>query len=178
MDFIQRVTEFIIPVIILIILVSGFYNEVKIYDCFIDGAKEGMQTIIKILPHLVGLMVAIGALRESGALELLAHGLNPILSVIRLPPEVVPLALMRPISGSASLAIVSDLVNNYGPDTFIGRVTSTMMGSTETTFYTLAIYFGSVGIKKIRHTLICALIADVTGIICSVWVCGIILGWK
>jgi spore maturation protein B len=177
MEIIKSISGFIIPAIIIIILAAGIYKEVKIYECFIEGAKDGIKTVIKILPHLIGLMVAIGVIRTSGVIDLLAYALNPLTSLLKIPVEVLPLALLRPISGSASLAVVSDIINVYGADSFIGRVTSTMMGSTETTFYTLAVYFGSVGIKKIRHSIYCALLADLTGIIGSVWICGLIFGW-
>ncbi|WHH57061.1 spore maturation protein [Petroclostridium sp. X23] len=177
MELLKLVSTLAIPLMVFVILSYGLSKDVKVYDCFIEGAKEGIDTIIRILPPLVGLLVAVGIFRASGALELIIHGLKPIISVVRIPPEVVPLALMRPISGSAALAIVTDLIKTYGPDSFIGRVTSTMMGSTETTFYTIAIYFGSIGIKNVRHTIAAALLADLTGIIVSVWICGFVFGW-
>ncbi|MDK2801292.1 MAG: spore maturation protein [Clostridiales bacterium] len=178
MDFIKLISSLAIPAMFFLILSYGLAKDVKVYDCFIEGAKDGIDTIVRILPPLVGLLVAVGVFRASGALELITYGLKPIISVLRMPPEVLPLALMRPISGSASLAIVADLVKTHGPDSFIGRVTSTMMGSTETTFYTIAVYFGSVGIKNVRHTIAAALLADLTGIIASIWVCGMVFGWN
>ncbi|MGE4282560.1 MAG: spore maturation protein [Clostridia bacterium] len=177
MELLRTMSVFTIPMAFFIIISYGLSKNIKVYDCFIEGAKDGIDTIIRILPPLVGLLVAVGVFRASGALELLTHSLKPLILFIRVPPEVVPLALMRPISGSAALAIVSDLLKNHGPDSFIGRVTSVMMGSTETTFYTIAVYFGSVGIKNVRHTIAAALLADLTGIIASVWVCGWVFGW-
>ena len=152
------------------------YRDVKVYDIFVDGAREGISTIIKIIPPLVGLMVAIGVFRASGALDLLIYAAEPFAKLLGIPSEVMPLALMRPISGSASLAMVAEIVKIYGPDSFIGRVVSTMMGSTETIFYTLAVYFGSVGIKNIRFTLIAALIADIVSAAVSSLACVLIFG--
>jgi spore maturation protein B len=171
MKSIMAISNFAIPFMFFGILSYGLVKNINVYDCFIEGAKEGIGTVIRILAPLIGLMIAIGVFRESGALKLIIFTLKPITAFLKIPSEVMPLALMRPISGSASLAIVSDLIRTYGPDSLIGRITSTMMGSTETTFYTLALYFGSVGIKKARHTIICALLADLTGILVSVWIC-------
>lgn len=178
MELIKLLSNLAIPLMFFLIISYGLTKDVKVYDCFIEGAKDGIDTVIRVLPPLIGLLVAVGVFRASGALDLITYALRPVTSVIRMPPEVVPLALMRPISGSAALAIVTDLIKSYGPDSFIGRVTSTMMGSTETTFYTIAIYFGSVGIKNVRHTIAAALLADLTGIIASVWVCGMVFGWN
>ncbi len=157
-----------VPSIILIIIVSGFCGKVRIYDAFMDGAKEGLVTVFKIFPALVGLIVSVGMLRASGTLEIITSFLKPVTSLINMPSEVVPLALMRPVSGSGALAVITDIFENYGPDSFIGRCASVMMGSTETTFYTIAVYYGSVGINKVRHTIKSALIADFTGMVLAV----------
>lgn len=178
MEIIKFISVLAIPMMFFMILTFGLLKDIKVYDCFVEGAKEGIETIFRVLPPLVGLMTAIGVFRVSGAMDLIGYAVKPFISMIGMPIEVLPLALMRPISGSASLAIVSDILKNYGVDTFIGRVTSTMMGSTETTFYTLAVYFGAVGIKNVRYTIFAALLADFTGIIMSVWVCGFFFGWK
>lgn len=170
------VSQYAIPTILLLILCAGAIQEVKVYDVFVEGAKEGIATILRILPPLVGLLVAIGVFRASGALDLLIYALKPVASLLGIPSEVMPLALMRPISGSGSLALVSDMLKTYGPDSFTGRVASTMMGSTETIFYTLAVYFGSVGVKNIRYTLVAALIADTASIVASVWICTFLFG--
>ncbi len=177
MQIIKFISNMAMPMMFIVIISYGLIKDVKVYDCFVEGAKEGIETIIKILPPLVGLLVAIGVFRASGALEFIIQLLNPMTSVLKIPSEVLPLALMRPISGSASLAIVTDLITKYGADSFIGRITSTMMGSTETTFYTLAIYFGSIGIKNVRHSIVAALLADFTGIVVSVWICRMIFGF-
>lgn len=159
------------PVMIIIIIAHGLYKKVNIYDSFVCGAKSGIETSFKIIPPLVALLAAIGVFRASGALSFVLNLISPLTEFLKIPKEVMPLALMRPISGSASLAIVSDNLKNFGPDSLIGRITSVMMGSTETTFYTLAVYFGSVGVKKGTYTLKAALCADITGILASVILC-------
>jgi spore maturation protein B len=176
MDIISGMSSYAIPTIILVILALGMYKEVKVYDVFAEGAKEGISTVIRIIPALVGLMVAIGVFRASGALDLIVFAVKPITSFLKIPSEVVPLAFLRPISGSASLALVSDILKTYGADSFIGRLASTLMGSTETIFYTLAVYFGSVGIKNIRFTLVAALVADLVSVIAAVWICSLVFG--
>lgn len=159
-----------VPVLMAIILISGLRNRVKIYDAFMSGAKEGLYTTFKIFPALLGLMVAVGMLRASGTLDLIVQGLKPLTNLLGIPSEVVPLGLMRPISGSGSMAVITDIFTQYGPDSFIGRCASVMMGSTETTFYTIAIYYGSVKITKLRHTVKSAILADLTGMIVAVLV--------
>lgn len=174
MEFIKVASAYAIPVMFIIILFAGLMNNVKVYDAFIDGAKDGITTVVKIIPSLVGLLVAIGVFRASGALDLLVFALEPITSFLGIPSQVLPLALLRPISGSASLALVSDIMKQYGPDSLTGRIASTMMGSTETIFYTITVYFGAVGIKNIRYTLAAALLADLASVIASVWICKLI----
>jgi len=164
----EYISAFCVPAIILIIIISGFLGRVRIYDAFMDGAKEGLVTVFKIFPALVGLIVSVGMLRASGTLELITNFLKPVTGLIQMPSEVVPLALMRPLSGSGAIAVLADLFENHNPDSFIGRCASVMMGSTETTFYTIAVYYGSVGINKVRHTIKSALIADFTGMILAV----------
>ena len=172
----EYISAFCVPFIILIIIINGFFGRVKIYDAFMDGAKEGLVTVFKIFPALVGLIVSVGMLRASGTLSIITSLLKPLTSLIKMPSEIVPLALMRPLSGSGALAVLTDIFETYGPDSFIGRCASVMMGSTETTFYTIAVYYGSVGINKVRHTIKSALIADFTGIILSVFFTLLLLG--
>jgi spore maturation protein B len=176
MGIIGMISDYAIATIFLVILSTGVLKEIKVYDAFIEGAKEGVTTVVKIIPPLVGLLVAVAVFRASGALDLLIHAFSPIASIFGIPSEALPLAFLRPISGSASLALVSDIMKTHGPDSFIGRVVSTMMGSTETIFYTLAVYFGSVGIKNIRFTIAAALIADAVSVLASVWICSIMFG--
>lgn len=161
------ISIFAVPVFIAVFVVSGLVKRVGVYECFTEGAKEGINSMIGIVAPLVALMVAINMFRASGALELIAKGLSGVLSAIGMPAEVLPLAILRPISGSASLAVVTDIFGTAGPDSAAGKIASVMMGSTETTFYTIAVYFGAAGIKNTRHTLAAALSADLTGIILS-----------
>jgi len=176
MEAVKIVSSYAIPVIFLVILGVGAYKDVKVFEAFVDGAKDGVTTVVRILPSLVGLMVAVGVFRASGALDLLTYATKPLASMLGIPKDAMPLAFMRPISGSASLALVSDIIEANGPDSFVGRVVSTMMGSTETIFYTLTVYFGSVGVKNIRYTLAAALAADTVSIIASVLACRLVFG--
>ncbi len=176
MSIIKAISMYAIPVIFVIILSAGVAKEVRVYDVFVESAKEGITTIVRIIPSLVGLLVAIGIFKASGALDLLIYAVKPVADIVNIPSEALPLAFLRPISGSASLALVSDTLKTYGPDSYVGRVVSTMMGSTETIFYTVAVYYGAVGIKNIRYTLVAALIADAASVIASVTVCTFVFG--
>jgi len=158
-------------IIIALIIVYGLLKNLNVYSCFLEGAKEGLQISWGIVPPVVGLLTAIGMLRSSGALELIINAIKPVTELLKIPSEIVPFALMRPVSGSGSLAMATDIFKNYGTDSLAGRAVSVMMGSTETTFYTLAVYFGVTKVTNTRHTVKCALIADTVGIIMSVWVC-------
>lgn len=164
----NKISVFIMPTITVLILVNGLIKKAPLFDQFIEGAKNGLSTSVKILPSLVGLIVAVSMLRASGFFEVVCNLLAPFLEKVGFPPELVPMALIRPVSGSAALATVQDIITTYNPDSFIGRCAAVMMGSSETTFYTLAIYFGSVGITKSRYTVKSALLADLTGIVLSV----------
>jgi spore maturation protein B len=163
-----------IPVFLVGIPVYGALKGVKVYESFVEGAKGGFQTAIRIIPYLVAILVAVGMLRGAGAIDLLAGWLDPLLGRIRFPAEIVPLAIMRPLSGSGSLGIVTELIKVHGPDSFIGRVAASAYGSTETTFYVLAVYFGAVGIKKTRHAIIAGLVADLVSLIIAVSVCRLV----
>lgn len=176
MGIIRQISDYAIPSIFIIIILAAALKKVKAYDLFIDGAKDGIETVIKIIPSLVGLLVAVGVFKASGALDLLILLLRPVIDLLGMPPEVAPLALLRPISGSASFAFVTDIIKAFGPDTYEGRVAATMMGSTETIFYTLAVYYGSVGVKNIRYTLLAAIMADIISVIASLWACRFIFG--
>lgn len=164
---ISAISQWIIPGLISLILVYAVWKRVPVFEEFIDGAKGGFQTAVMIIPNLVGMMVAITVFKESGALGILTDFLTPLFSLFHLPPEVFPLAIMRPISGSGSLAITADLINTYGPDSFIGRLASTMQGSTDTTLYIITVYFGAVGIKKAGYAIKVGLFADLVGVIAS-----------
>ena len=171
MKIVSYISTLAIPIVVIIIVLYGILDKKKIYDIFVEGANEGMSIVIKIFPTLLGIFLAVGVLRSSGLLELLTKILSFFTNTIGFPSEVMPLALLRPISGSASLAGATDIMKNYGVDSKIGLITSTIMGSTETTFYTIAVYTSSVGIKKTRFVLFAALLADFVGMITSaiVW---------
>ena len=155
--------DYIIPGILVLCAVAGLRKKVDIYGALTDGASEGLTLLKTILPALVILLTAIRMLRASGALDLLAEHLGPLLSYLGVPPETLPLILVRPFSGSAALAVGAELMATYGVDSMIGRTAAVMLGSTETTFYTISVYFGAAGIKKTRYALPAALIADGTG---------------
>lgn len=171
MKFISFVSSLAMPLIIILIVIYGVWERKKVFDIFLDGAKEGIRIVFNIFPTLVGLFVAIGALRSSGIIDLLVNILTPILNVVHFPTEILPLAIIRPISGSASIAVATDIMKNFGVDSNIGLIASVIMGSTETTVYTIAVYTSSVGIKKTRFVLWAALIADFVGMVTSVMVC-------
>jgi len=163
----MRFSDFIIPCIIGAVLIFGLIKDVDVFNEFIEGAKENLKTGISILPAIIALMTAVGMFKASGAFDILSYAVSPLASFFHFPAECIPLALVRPISGSGALAVYESILNSTHPDSFAGRVASVMLGSTETTFYTIAVYFGSTKIKKIRHTLFCALMADLTGFIVS-----------
>lgn len=168
MTAINYISNLAIPFTILIILVYGLIERNKVFDTFLEGAKEGIEIVVKIFPTLVGLFVAIGALRYSGVLDFIIKLIYPIVNFFNIPKEIMPLAILRPISGSASIAIGSDIMTQYGVDSKIGLIASTIMGSTETTLYTIAVYTSVVGVKKIRFVLLAALIGDLIGLLSSV----------
>ncbi len=163
----MRWTDFIIPVVVCGILLYGIFHKVNVFDTFVQGAKEGISVSMGILPALIALMTCVGMLKASGAIDAFTALLEPLASKVMIPKEVIPLALLRPISGSGALVVFEDILKNYGPDSLIGRVASVLQGSTETTFYTIAVYYSAVKVTKTRHTLGCALTADGVGFIMS-----------
>lgn len=168
MKFINYFSNLIIPFIFIFVIFIGIKEKKQVFDLFLEGAKEGIKITFNIFPTLVGLFVAIGVLRSSGVLELIIKIISPITNLLGFPREIMPLAILRPISGSASIAIGTDIMKQYGVDSKIGLIVSTIMGSTETTIYTIAIYSAQVKIKKTRHVLLAALIGDMVGIAVSV----------
>jgi spore maturation protein B len=160
------------PVLLVAIPLAGILRKVKVYDVFIEGAKEGFDVAVRIIPFLVGILVAIGMFRGSGAMDLLMAGLRPVVDGTGFPAELVPLGILRSLTGSGSLAFTTDLVKTHGPDSLIGRMAATMYGSSETTFYVLAVYFGSVSVRRTRHAVPAALIGDVVAAIAAVAVCA------
>jgi len=146
-------------------------KRVKVYENFVEGAKEGFQVAVTIIPYLVAILVAIGMFRGAGGIDLITNGLRPLLNAVHFPSELLPMCLMRPLSGSGTLGIFSELVKQYGPDSLIARTAGTIYGSTETTFYVIAVYFGAVGVRRTRHSVAAGLIADLAGIVASVIIC-------
>lgn len=146
-------------------------KKINVFDAFIDGAKQGFDTSINLMPYLIAIMVAIGMLRASGFFELLHVLLAPFLRAIGMPAELLPLALIRPFSGSASMGVMAEVIHEYGGNSFIAKTAATMMGSTETTFYVIAVYFGAVNIKRTRHAIPAGLLADLAGVIATILIC-------
>jgi spore maturation protein B len=163
-----------IPVFLVGIPIYGAIKGVKVYESFVEGAKGGFQMAIRIIPYLVAILVAVGMLRGAGAIDILARWLGPVLHRVGFPVEILPLAIMRPLSGSGSMGIVTELIKAHGPDSFIGRLAASAYGSTETTFYVLAVYFGAVGIKKSRHAIIAGLVADIVSLITAIIICRLV----
>lgn len=159
------ISDALIPIIILLILLYGKKKKINMYDVFAEGTKESINTALSVFPNLITMLIAIGIFRNSGLLDFIISLLSPVLNILRIPKEVLPLAIMRPISGSGSTAILSDILINNHPDSLVGKMASTMMGSTETTFYVIALYLGSIGVKKHKYTLKSALLADGAGMI-------------
>ena len=174
MNAINFLSNLAMPLIILLIVIYGLIQKIKVFDLFLDGAKEGIQILVSIFPTLIGLFVAIGALRSSGILDFIINLLSPILDIFNFPTEIMPLALIRPISGSGSIAVATDIMKTYGVDSNIGLMSAVIMGSTETTVYTIAVYSSSVGIKNTRFVLYASLLADLVGILVSVLAVSII----
>ena len=168
MNLINYITSLAVPFTILIIVVYGIIEKQSVFDVFLEGAKEGIQIIVGIFPTLLGLFLSINVLRVSGIIDAITNLALPILNLLKVPAEILPLAILRPISGSASMAVATDIMNNFGVDSLIGLISSTIMGSTETTLYTIALYTSAVKIKKTRFVLIAALLADLVGMLTSV----------
>lgn len=168
MHFINYISNIAIPFTILLIIFYGLIEKNKVFDSFLDGAKEGIKIIYNIFPTLLGLFLAINVLRASGLIDAITNFINPLLVFLRIPSEILPLAILRPISGSASMAVATDIMTKYGVDSLIGLISSTIMGSTETTLYTIALYTSAIGVKKTRFVLCAALLADLVGMLASV----------
>ena len=172
----EFLSNLIIPFMVLFVVIYGFIKKIDIYDAFIDGAKESFDMIFTMFPCLLAMIFGVNIFVNSGILNSLFNFLSPIFNLINLPIQVFPMMLMRPISGSASLAILNNLFQNFGPDSFIGRLASVIQGSTDTTFYVLTLYFGSIGIKKIRYALWAGLFADLVGIASAIVIVNMLFG--
>jgi spore maturation protein B len=170
-EALNQISLWAIPVLLVGIPLVGMIRKIKVYDVFIEGAREGFNVAIRIIPFLVGILVAIGMFRASGAMDLLTDALRPAMAAIHFPAELFPLVILRTLSGSGSLALTTDMIKRYGPDSMIGRMAATMYGGSETTFYVLAVYFGAVGVRRTRHAVPSALIGDAVAAIVAVAVC-------
>ncbi len=176
MKFLIIISDLMIPLVLVYILFYGYSKKIDVYEAFCSGAKDGLSIVVKIIPTLIGLMVSVGVLRASGALDLLSNLISPFTEPLGYPKEAVPLTFMRLISSSASTGILLDLFKNYGPDSFLGRFVSVMMSSTETVFYTMSVYFMAVKITKTKYTLAGALISNFAGVLASLIITYIIWG--
>ncbi|MFW5976517.1 MAG: spore maturation protein [Bacillota bacterium] len=173
---INKISLWIMPVLILLILSYGYYKNIKLYDTFTSGATEGIKIVFKILPYLMAMIIAINIFEASGVMGYMIKLFKPIFDNLNIPDQVIPLLFLRPLSGSGSLSYINKLMRQYGPDSFIGKMASTIQGSTETTFYIIAIYFGAVGIKKYRYSLIVGILADIAGFFAAVFICNLLFG--
>ena len=172
----MNLSSLIIPLLLAVVAIYGMGKQVDVYGALTHGAEEGLSVLLRIAPALVGLLTAVSMFRASGAMEWFSTLCAPLLEAVGIPPETAPLMLVRPVSGSGALAVASELIATYGPDSYISRVAAVMLGSTETTFYTIAVYFGSAGIRRTRHTIPAALAADLTGFFASALAVRLFLG--
>jgi spore maturation protein B len=170
----NAISVWLVPLFVLAVLISGWINRVAVFDQFAEGAKEGLSMVGRLFPFLLGMLVAINVLRASGALDAFSNLLSPLLNLLHWPAETLPLALLRPLSGSGAMAFTADLLQRYGPDSLIGMIASTMQGSTDTTLFIITVYFGSVGVKRIRHALAAGLVADLVAMLAAIWLCQLL----
>jgi spore maturation protein B len=175
-DAVGLLSVFVVPLILVGFPLVGLYKRVPVYESFVEGAKEGFQVAVRIIPYLVAILFAIAMFRASGAMDFLARVLAPVLGLIGFPPEVLPMAIIRPLTGSGSAGIVVDMIKQYGEDSILVKMAAVMFGSTETTFYVIAVYFGAVNIRKTRHAVPVGLIADGSAMIIAVWVVRLLFG--
>ncbi|MCX4257510.1 MAG: spore maturation protein [Oscillospiraceae bacterium] len=169
-------SDFVIPFFIALIMIIGLIRRVDIFSEFTEGAAENLKVAFDVLPALIALMTAIGMFKASGALEVISEAISPVTGFLGFPEECIPLAIIRPVSGSGALAVFESILNDVSPDSFAGRVASVIIGSTETTFYTIAVYYGITGVKKTRHAIASSLTADFTGFILSALTVRLLLG--
>ncbi len=175
-EIVNLLSYFVIPIIVVGFPLYGLYKRVPVYESFVDGAREGFQVAVRIIPYLVAILFAIAMFRASGAMDALTRLLDPLLGLIGFPAEVLPMAIIRPLTGSGSAALVVDMVNQYGEDSIFVKMAAVMFGSTETTFYVIAVYFGAVNIRKTRHAVPAGLLADVAAMIIAVWTVRLLFG--
>lgn len=171
MRLLDSLSLWAVPAMLALIPLWGAIRKVKVYDAFIEGAEEGLQIAVKIIPFLIGMLMALSIFRASGAMELLARAMSPVTSALGFPSEVLPLMIVRPLSGAGALAVTADLLKSHTPDSYIGRLVSVMQGSTDTTFYVLTVYFGAVGVRRVRYAAAIGILADVVGFLAALWAC-------
>jgi len=174
---VKTISLLAVPFLLSLFPLYAALRRIKVYEEFVEGAKEGFQVAVRIIPYLVAMLVAVAMFRASGGIDMLTNALRPVLDLIHFPPELVPMSLIRPLSGSGSLGIFTEMVTKFGPDHILTRTAGTIYGSTETTFYVLAVYFGAVGIKRTRHAVAAGLVADAVGILASVFICKMMFGY-
>jgi spore maturation protein B len=167
---------FVIPLILVGFPLYGLYKRVPVYESFVDGAQEGFRVAVRIIPYLVAILFAIGMFRASGAMDMLVQLLQPVLSRIGFPAEVLPMAIIRPLTGSGSAGLVADMIKQYGEDSILVKMAAVMFGSTETTFYVIAVYFGAINIRKTRHAIAAGLTADFAAMLIAVWTVRLLFG--
>jgi spore maturation protein B len=175
-NFLSLASVFVIPAIIVGFPLYGLYKRVPIYENFVEGAKEGFQVAVRIIPYLVAILFAIGMFRASGAMDFLAGVLSPVLNLVGFPAEVFPMAILRPLTGSGSSALIPEMIAQYGEDSLFVKMAAVMYGSSETTFYVIAVYFGAVNIRKTRHAVPAGLTADLAGMLLAVWIVRLLFG--
>lgn len=173
---INLISAWAVPAMLLVIPLIGLSRKVPVYESFVQGAKEGFTTAVRIIPFLVAMFVAIRIFQQTGMMQYLVDLLSPVTSRIGIPDELIPLALIRPLSGSGALGMLAAIIKAHGPDSLTGLIASTMQGSTETTFYVLTVYFGAVGVRKIRHSLPAALVSDLAGFLVSTYIVYLVFG--
>ena len=166
----EKISISILPLMILFILTTGMLKKVPVYEEFVEGAKDGFKVSITIIPYLVALIVGISMFRASGALDLITNCLSSLLNKIQVEADIIPIIFTRPLSGSATLGLFSEIANKYGGDAYITKLAAIMVGSSETTFYVLSVYFGSIAIKRFRYAILAGIIADITGIVLAILV--------
>jgi len=171
-----RFGNYLLPIVVLLIIVYAIRKKVSIYDSFVAGAKEGIELGISVLPYLVAMLFATNILLKSNFLENIFQFMNPVFSFLKIPVEILPMALVRPISGNASFAVMIDIIKTYGVDSYLGRLAATLQGATDTTIYVLSLYFGSIGIKKIGHAMWAGLLTDLMAVIISIILVSVVFG--
>jgi spore maturation protein B len=172
-EIISLISKWMLPLLVIFIPLYAIFKKVPIYESFVEGAKEGFPTAISIIPHLVAMMVAVAVFRDTGAMQFYLQIFAPLTSFFHIPSEVVPIGLLRPISGIGSLAFVESIYRDFGPDSFLGKLASTIQASSDTTLYVLTVYFGAVGIKRSLYALKVGLWADFVGFIASIAICSL-----